>query len=477
MQKRKYIILGSILAITILIVPFLIVSFFTLPYSDDFMTAADMHINSAENSLYFNKAIKATINYYKNWGGFYFATFMNIFLSPFARWGLNGMRIVIFLFQILHYIALYALVYEVVYSIYKSKKQEDILPIYTMVIFTYNNLGIQNEVLTWYTGVVAYVFVVTCMLFGTAFFFRGIRTQKKLAFICATVLFFLASGGALNIVVLNCGVAILAGALGIWIYKEKKSWGIIGGAFVGGIINAIAPGNFVRHSAITEHYYVGEAVKGALYHVWERWQELMLKTPWMLILLFMFFWALYITKPSDKFAFKKPALIIALYFVACVMVDFPVYLGYSNYYPGRCAWVEDCCIYLGAFVVVFYLAGWMKTHGYELRLNREVAWCISISCILFMCSLGGTKSFDDYPTVQLIKQLTNGEIKDFTGYWEDILNEIENSDDSDVEIDRVQREKNQFIKDPDIYGTKEDYTNTVVAAYYNKESVIIKYHN
>lgn len=478
MEKRKYIIIGIIFVIILLVVPYIVLSFFSLPYSDDFLTAADMHNNFTNSNSYLGKALKTTYEYYKNWGGFYFATFINIYLSPFARWGLNGMRAVIAFFQILHYIALYVLLRETLYTLFHDKKLEHLLPLYAMIVFVYGNFDIQNEVLTWYTGVVAYVFVITCMLFGAALCFRGIRTQKKVYFWLATFLFFLTGGGALNVVVLNCGVAILITIFGIGVYKSKECWKIAAGAVTGGIINAMAPGNFVRHSSIADQFYIGAAMKSTLYHVWTRQQELWFTTPWALILLICFLLALYIIKPSERFQYRAPLLIVILYLIACVMVDFPVWLGYGKWYPGRCAWVENCCIYLGAFVTVFYLAGWVKSSkGDAFILKKETIWCLSVSGVLFLCALGGNKTLDDYPTVQLIKQLTGGELEEYASFWEDILSEIENSQDDDVEVERIRQEKNQFIKDPDIYGTKEDYTNATVAAYYNKNSVIINYRS
>lgn len=119
------------------------------------------------------------------------------------------------------------------------------------------------------------------------------------------------------------------------------------------------------------------------------------------------------------------------------------------------------------------MAGWLKRKVGNLEIHKETLFCAGISCMLFLCNLGSVRDFDSYPTIKMVKQLTNGEISEYAEFWNDILEEIEVSSDKGVAIRKGEIPENEFVFSPQISDDKTYWVNKAVARYYDKDWVYV----
>lgn len=339
-----------------------------------------------------------------------------------------------------------------------------------VVLFAFTNNYNNSEIWTWYCVLVAYVLIVTFMFWGIIFFIKAVKNSKNIYVVLASIIGFLVSGAALNVTALNCILYLTIGCWGVKMYSSKKASTVcFCSALAGGLVNVLAPGNYIRHESITNTYPVGDALKSSVLFMISRLQYLLTYTPFV-ILLIIFFFIIYNVSSGNRKAITNPVIILFAVCVGVIIINFPVSLGYNmTYYPDRCIWVEDCGIYIGMFMWCAYLAIWIKNKISDFEKN--ILFSVSVSCILFVCSLGRVRDLDSYPTIRMYKELFNGDIQDYAGYWESIFSEIESEGAKEVEIQREEMKENYFISDPRLSSDKNYWVNMAIAQYYNKDSV------
>lgn len=349
------------------------------------------------------------------------------------------------------------------------------LLIYIIVLISLTNNYNNVETWTWYCVLIGYVFVVACIFWGVSFFIQAIRYDKIYYIIAASVIGFLASGASLNVTALNCGLYLLIGIIGLWAYNKKKvSIICFSSALAGGIINAAAPGNFIRHDITTTSYSIVGSLEAAAMLGISRVQTLLTYSPFVLLLIIFFLFSLKNINNAERRCKLHPSIILLITFAGITIVNFPVCLGYeTTSLPYRCIWVEDCTIYIGMFAWSGYLAGWIKGRSGGFEIHKECCLCIALSCLLFFCSLGNVRSMKSYPTFQMMRQLLNGELEEYAEFWEEIFREIEISDDGNVVVYREAMKENDFITSPGMWGDKGNWINRSIASYYGKDSAYI----
>lgn len=468
------ILVAEIATISIMLVPVFIISFYAIPSTDDFNNIVEVRTALINHRFYISAAISKMIYYYKYVSGYFFTAFLNFYISPFLRGGMGTLRVTIFLINLFFYVSLYFFVDEMLKFFYNIRKLKEVLFVYVLILFAYINCEYHAEMTAWYCTLVGYILVVACSFWGITFCLKAMRSEKAGYAVASSVLGFLASGGCLNATALNCGMYLLAAYLGCRVYQKRKIAIIcFVSALAGGIINAVAPGNFIRHG--TDVYpSVFRTLSLANYHVKQEIQELLFYSPFILLLCIFFVFMLKTIRNPRPIKGWQLVVFGGVVVLGAVIVNYPVCLGYmENYFPDRCVWVQNFVIYFGAFGWTACLAEWIKGKFYDLEIKRDTIICICISFLLYGCNLCTIRDISDYPTIDMIKQLVSGELVAYVDYWEDVLEEIENSEDRDVIVIREEIRSNAFIKDPDISTDKEYETNVAIAQYYGKDSVCI----
>lgn len=474
--KIDWILIGEIVSICVILIPIFVLSFYAIPAADDFSMSNKITTSMAEGGYsHIGASLYMTIHYWKNFGGYFFALFANWVISPLLRGGISALRITVFAINVFFYLSLYGFVANLLKIFFKMDNIKIKLSSYFLVLFAITNNYNNSETWTWYCVSIAYVFLIGCMFWGIIFFLKAVKYGKVLHIIGAAVIGFLVSGGSLIVTTVNCGIYLLIGTLGVYAYNKKKTVIIcFGSALLGGLINLAAPGNFIRHETVTNEYPIGGALKTAAFLTCSRFQYLLFYTPFI-VLLIVFFLIAY-KYFSYSYDMKGYQLVIAsgIIFLGVTIVNFPVCLGYNTgTLPDRCIWVEDCTIYIGAFGWVACFAGWLKRKTGNMEMQKQTLICIMISCMLFLCSLGNVYALDNYPTIKMMKQLTNGEISECVRFWCDVFEEIETSSDKGVAILREEIPENEFVFPPHLRNDKTWWVNVGMALYYDKDWVYI----
>ncbi len=473
--KVDWVLIGEIVSICVILIPIFVLSFYAIPGGDDFANSNKIKTSMAEGYSYTGAALHMSVHYYKNVSGYFFGVFLNFLISPLLRGGISALRITVFAANLFFYLSLYVFVANLLKILFEVDKIKIKLLSYFLVLFAVTNNYNNSETWTWYCVLISYVLLTGCMFWGIIFFLKAIKSGKKSYTIGAAVIGFLVSGDSLCLTAMNCGIYLLIGFWAIYVYK-KKGVAIICfcSALLSGVINLISPGNFIRHDSVTSEYPIGGALKSAAYLTWSRLQYLFFYTPFIILLIVFFIIAFKYF--SYRYDLKGYQLIIALgiIFLGVTIINFPVCLGYSTgTLPDRCIWLEDCAIYIGIFGWVACFAGWLKRKSGNIEMRKETLICIAVSCMLFLCSLGSVCALDNYPTVKMVKQLTNGEIAECVTFWSDVFEEIETSPDKGTAILREEIPENEFVFPPHLRDDKTWWVNKAVALYYDKDWVYI----
>ena len=443
-NKLKYMVLIGIIAI--ITVPVLLMAFYAVPYNDDFSTIGDV-LREMEKSGkgITTSALLLTLGRFKTWGGFYTGSFLNYAINPYMRWGMPGHQITIFLTTLFFIVTLLVFVRVMMKEIFGVESRIKGLVLGTAMLVCFFDLYYYTETMYWYCTAVSYVLILAFMFWGIIWDARYINTGKKRYAVLTVLTGFLTSGGALNLVALNCEMALLL--IGYeWIEKKgKRAWLYFAGSLAGGLLNACAPGNFVRNNGTAGTAQILQAIALSAEHVVHRGYYLLKYTPFLAV------------------------LIVA----GGTAVAFPVMLGHGeNYYPDRCLFIDDCLIYIGTFLFLLLFAQWCRNVG---RNKRTVLYGFITAGMLvwggvFWGSIvAGTENM---LTVKCIKEIADGTAQKYFSYWDSVLHEIKTAEDTHVVVVRKEEEhESSILQGISLTPDTGDWVNKAVAACYDKEDV------
>ena len=462
-----------------MIVPVLVFAGYSLNSIDDFGDAADMRQYLSSYGSLFAGACAYTAELYKTTSGYFFAAFTKLYIQPYLRWGLTGLRACNILINVLFFLSAFCMIHSFSKNILK-KHGLFIWLLYFLFVFAIINNTWNCEIYTWFCVMTGYILSTSMMMLSLALLFYDIgNAGKSYRFIPAAVMAFFVSGVSLNVAALNCGIFFLAAAYGVLCCKKKKEGiTVFVSALAGGIINLVSPGNYARHEMVTDGYNVSGAVKNTIAVTGRLLFNKLVSSPFLMIavLAFVITFAAVDTK-NLKMKFSHP--FIALFIVAAgvFIVNFPVVFGYSTgYFPDRCIFVNDLALYLLLYLWIVYAAGYIREKYPDINASPASIFSAVTACVFFLilfCNVNG--GLDALPTGRMIHVIGNGELKEYVAFEQDILTEIQESEDDDVVIVREEGRYMPFIMAPGITEDPYSTTNIAISKFYNKNSVVIKY--
>ena len=89
LRKIDEVLIVEIAAISVMLIPIFIISFYTLPSADDFVNSVTVRTSLLQRRFYLSAAISEVIYYYKNVSGYFFSAFLNFYISPLLRGALR----------------------------------------------------------------------------------------------------------------------------------------------------------------------------------------------------------------------------------------------------------------------------------------------------------------------------------------------------------------------------------------------------
>lgn len=474
-KKSKIIMMISSLLLLTIICPVLMGCLYATPSADDFTNSIGWQ-NYEEPHLKY--MLLNLINSYKSWQGTYFGSLICGF-PVYYKLGLTGFRIWLLGAAILFCFSSFLFVISFVrwLGIKDSGKYVTTL-IYTALFLLYilgtNNL---DEIFYWYTGACVYTLPVCFSLLCISFYMLYETNKKKISLVLGIIFAFLGAGGALDIAALLCSL-LLFGFLYNYLVLEKISRSFLIGltALSGAIINVAAPGNFVRHATMDEKIRPLMSIANAILRVNNVISSDFRKGLILAIIIVSFVIA-FEKLEKDVFMFKYPGLVTIYCYIAILVTDFPIFLGYSSaYLPGRCAFVEHISIAIYTILASVYWAGWVKNNEI-FKFTKEIYLTLAIICIIPLSAYFDVSSLKELTPYKMTWHLAKGDYKTVSKKTASIIEQIEESSEPDVIVYITASADDEWTNIKPI-GLSEDsayWVNTGVAQYYGKSSITIQY--
>ncbi|MCQ2520938.1 MAG: DUF6056 family protein [Lachnospiraceae bacterium] len=474
-KKRIEIAIAILLwfTIIILIIPFLLAASKAVFKSDDFSGYYDILMANGSNR--FLKSINVSANFWAKWQGTWFSAFVgSLFnfaedLNYEALGGALCFTIVITVIAVAFYVV-------GVCKEYQFESRKVIMPLLTLLLLSGVVLQREyKEVYLWWAGACTYLLPFGCMVAGLAFLRMGLLKDYKRYYVLSAVFLFLMSGGVLEGVGMGCFTALYMGIKDSINRKRlNKLWLVTFLiSLAGAILNAAAPGNYIRHAAQGSEAKLSllSALKKSVFCVLEENEWLLYETSFLVIIFIAFLLGRFIKKRIDK----KEAIISAMYIVLLPVVTiFPVILGYNavsvSELPDRVLFIFDASIVF-SFVLFAMLLGAVVFQRFEnMSFAKAVLLLLLASLIVFS---NRKEHYREWVPVQIAYNTQYGLLDEYSDFFKNVYATIRDSEEEDVVIEAVVPEVPTGCIYNDIKDDPTDWVNKTIARIMEKKSVVL----
>ncbi|MEE3488004.1 MAG: DUF6056 family protein [Bulleidia sp.] len=460
-RDKAFEVIAILLIVTSCLIT-IISSAYSVLRADDFGHAATIGVQYAGLYDAIEHSIAFAGNIYQTWQGTYFSMWLQAFLSPLNHSGLPYLRNVMVINSVLFFVSFLLFLLE-----YLKRNAEGsdwtIMLIIAMVLVCFMNIRTYTEVFYWYSGATSYCFPLSALLLALALNIHKKDSLNPGEMILCMILLIAAAGGTLMISGGACWLLLL------FLYDDSRKHGKINRqdltlflvAFAGSLINAAAPGNYVRHSMIDSKIRIGAALNYSVKAVIRELGYIGLKTPALLFLGILFILSCKgLIRMKEQPRKDTPVFLLFLPMV----VVFPFSLGYSDsYLPNRCLFLLDFFL-IPVLVYCILLIG--------MKFSNDRKQKAYACCGVFIAAAGlfiGVKN--SILQAEALAELVDGS---YAAYYErcseiyDFLEQTEEKEvvlnDFPVEIDNI---AGFNLKDDPSY-----YSNVLTADWYQKDIII-----
>lgn len=483
MRYKKYIVTTVYcLSIILMCLPSIIITLYTYPVQDDFHNTTVILSEMALGKNAFIAACSKAITGYTTYSGYYFSLFLTYFTDAIVQCDIWGIRITQFVMAVCFYFSLFLFMYCVTrwvmrYSVERALQTAAFL----IACMTCLHYFADNEDLYWFCASVIYLIPMTFILLGIVLLIYAINNDNRILLIPVAILGFLSGGAVLNIAALGCILFVLVAYWGI-VVKKKIMISLIGSIpmIVGGMINVIAPGNFVRKGTAITRDIVVETLIGTFHYTLERYGMFFSRHPLFPAMLLVLFILLLITEcPKYKYKFYFPVLFSEVMFLSVMITIFPVALGYGMEVYAimeRSNFISDLAIFLFSFLIIFYWRGWLAIKLPNLVIRQRgkiVAYIIILS--IFVVAFYKT-NIREMAAVRQARELSNGRIKEYADWNVSVIKAMETEEDIIKIETNVPEDRTCLIGPKYFYGTfdyEKEPQNRSMMKFYGKKAIYI----
>ena len=325
-------LLLAILAVT---VPTVIGTGYTYLCEDDF--SFEGGANDKANELgAFQGALIRTAEMYNGHQGTWLFLFVIHYLRAYTRWGLTGFHAVMILNALFFIGSLTFLAHVLV-----RNRMATLFAVLCCMICAFSLSGTYTnmELFFWYTGALNYTLELSLTFLAIGMCLLFLRTEnrwKKVVYAAlSTVSAILASGGSLNVDAFLCAALLLIVVLKSGSIRERAVCAIpFFGALAGSVVNAIAPGNFVRGDAmiVEGHSTVFDALRDMMTCYRNEFGTTLANPCFLLLMALVFSSCLYdhVCVRERGMSLKWLAVIALSVLVIQHLTIFPVVYGYHS---------------------------------------------------------------------------------------------------------------------------------------------------
>lgn len=235
-----------LLIITVIATP-LIGTMYTFMSEDDFSYESGGKNGAAEYQSSIVSSFYKTVNIYKSQQGCYTPMFLDHLFIPYSRFGFPGFHAAMFTYVALFIVSLAV----IIFSLVKDKTASLVVLLAALMsVFTMSYTHMDTDIMFWHTETLGYTLMMAFLFFGIYYSIMSFRKDgfKTVLCIIASSLFaFLASGASLTVTAVNCALLLAVLILNYEKLQNRKYLVIpFVSGFIGALINAVAPGNFIR---------------------------------------------------------------------------------------------------------------------------------------------------------------------------------------------------------------------------------------
>ncbi|WP_022756289.1 DUF6056 family protein [Butyrivibrio fibrisolvens] len=475
-MKKENISKADYLAVflsVLIILPYFICCLFLNYYADDFSMAIEISSISGNSIV---RAIKFAYYYYMNWQGCWFSMLIDGF-SPLILTGGNTvfLRIVAIVNLILLVFSIYRLVLMLTEII--GERNHKFLCFFSL-IFVIFNIGCYKEILYWYTGMAGYSipFVLYVLIVSEVLRITFLNGNLKYRKVVNLVLIILCTGGVLQVVGMLCYTLLLILIIA-FIQKRKTRYVAVCFvlSFVGAIFNAVAPGNYVRHSVIDNTgIHIDQAMVQSLKVIIQELRILTSSISICAMVIIIIVAAKYGHKMQKDFDVKQ-TIVLSLGIVLLPYVTiFPYQLGYSGSelgdIPNRSMFLLDFSLIISFMILAFVFGAWLSRKT-DLRIDTNLILVLSLVLLIMAID---HQMISNAASVRTFHNIRTGYIPEYSRKISEFYDMVDNSDDEEIVFDGFPNEVSYFQsitydENPDVW------TNKALAGYYNKKRIRITY--
>ncbi|MBQ0027423.1 MAG: hypothetical protein KBS96_02355 [Lachnospiraceae bacterium] len=472
--------------------PSVYITRYSFPAQDDFDYAAQARALMEQGYSLAGQAFKMTKDLHFTWGGLYSSTFFGYFFSGMVMCDPKKLRIFELCSSIFFFICLILLCYVVTKYIFKLEAKETVTVVtfFTIYMFGIAYFG-DFDVFYWFITSVQYLMLLGFFELGLGLYILAFNTDKKWAKVCcisaALIFGFLASGANLCITALNCFWFFVISVYFFFTVSEKteKRICLIGIVpIIGALINGTAPGNYVRAGGGKGIGDMLLAARSSIRYVFERIEGYIAKPEFWVVFLGLILATLFIPRKKKALGItvRFPAIIGCMLIAVLAGIIFPAMLGYK--YDVFCKLVRGQVVLdfsMFSFMVfgVLLVEQWFyDKYGDEGIKRVKTDFTLGAITVMLLLSLqlrdnnwrwiGVSRNYRD---------ISSGRCAEFTDYFLDILNKVEESKDElavvyvDEEIMQKTIQINPMIAYDTCYDPEKQYQNNAIAHFYNKKGV------
>lgn len=459
---------------------------FAMPAADDFMISADIKESRLLGESYFRLAMKWMQQIYLTWQGTFVSNFLVYYIAPYVRMGVGGIRVFCMVSILLFYGSFCSILHCIMKNLLGCRQKTATILVCALGTWMVFNARVMMESFFWYNGICVYTLPLIFSLLGIRHLVHYAFVQQLRHNLVGAIAFgFLACGGVLQCSAIVCFVYLLICAWGFW-NKHVGRKGMAAAfvtAFVSSIANCLAPGNFTRQGAIDDSGLpVFKAFVWSLQNVLGESWRLLRETDMLYVLLIMLLTGFFVwhqkEQPSKAGIWK--IVLSGLGIILCMWIScYPVALGYaSTLMEPRGYFIIDVFLIAGFMLVVFMAGGTIRQQLEKHTIKEKkifgimIVFATAVFCILYVVI--PVKEIKR-PLSMCVEDDKFGYLVRFRDMWEEVLNQMEHSDEANVTVQSKQIPSPQELKNPDLSSDPEYWINVGAARYFGKETVQIEW--
>lgn len=488
MNSNKILRLALLIGIIGMSIPILICTLYTYPVQDDFFNTWNVRLTMQEGHSAFGAALLKAIEGWSGYSGYYFSLFLTYFSDAVLQCNIEGIRFCQFIMALCFYSIVFFFIKVVFVKVFKYEEKKALTIIFLFFIcITSLYYFVEHEDFLWFCASVIYLIPMTFILTGIVCMIYAIETEKCRYTVLAMLLGFLSGGAVLNIAAFGCIVYVMTAYWGIVVkQKVKKSICMCFPMLFGGILNVVAPGNFVRKGGI-EKEEIWLTVVGTVEYSWERLKMFFLRYPlfvavFIALIVILLCWQ----PPQLKYKFYVPILFTLLMFLSVCIVIYPVALGYGMdvyYMMERSNYISDFMLFLAVFLTAFYWRGWVSVKFASVCFRGRVRMLALVGVIgLFVyCTILSARA-DNISSLRVYREIFNGEIPSYAQWNVSVIRAFEEAVDTGntnniIEIHVNKMEDWTCLINPKFwygfYDPEVEFANGSMARFYGVDAVYI----